>query len=190
MNIREFVFNLQKVYEEMAQTFSDYQKSTGLNCLASCGRCCQNPDIEASVLEMLPLALKIYDEGKIEEWFHKLETSEQEFCLLQVPHGAPGQGYCTSYQERPSICRMFGVAGTLDKHREITLSICRPIKEAQPELVLQRISEKNPDTPLISLWSSKLATLDPELIQKKLPINLAIKGALEKISFYAQYQDL
>ena len=109
MNIREFVFNLQKVYEEMSETFSDYQKSTGLSCLNSCGRCCLNPDVEASVLEMLPLALKIHDEGKTEEWFQKLENSTQEHCLLLVSTGETGQGYCSSYQERPSICRMFGV---------------------------------------------------------------------------------
>ncbi|WPU67157.1 YkgJ family cysteine cluster protein [Peredibacter starrii] len=190
MNIREFVFNLQKVYEEMGQTFSGYQKSTGLGCLNGCGRCCLNPEIEASVLEMLPFALKIHDEGKTEEWFQKLEISTQEHCLLLVSTGETGQGYCSSYQERPSICRMFGVAGTRDKHQKIALSICKYIKESQPELSRQMNAEQDPTTPLIPLWTSKLATLDPELIQKKLPINLAIKGALEKVSLYAQYQNL
>lgn len=190
MNIREFVFNLQKVYEEMAETFSSFQSSTGLNCLKDCGRCCQNPEIEASVLEMLPFALKIYDEGKVDEWLTKIETTTRNYCLLLNDNDIPGKGVCVSYQERPSICRMFGVAGHLNKHREITLSICKLIKEAQPELSQQRIEDKNPETPLLSMWSSKLATLDPELIQKKLPINLAIKAALEKISFYAQYQNL
>lgn len=190
MNIRDFVLNLQKVYEEMGQTFSSFQASTGLQCLKDCGRCCQNPDIEASMLEMLPFALKIYDEGKVDEWLEKIENTDRNYCLLLIPTNQQGNGYCSSYNERPSICRMFGVGGTLDKYRNITLSICKHIKESQPDLSKTRNDEKNPATPLFPMWTSQLATLDPELIQKKLPINLAIKAALEKISFYAQYQNI
>lgn len=129
MNIREFTFKVKKVYDEMSETFSIYQASTGLHCLSNCGRCCQNPDVEASVLEMLPFALKIYDEGKLDEWLTKLETTDQKHCLLFVPTGGEGEGRCGSYNERPSVCRMFGVAGTFNKHHQVTLSICKYIKE-------------------------------------------------------------
>lgn len=183
MNIREFAFNLQKVYAEMSATFSAYQSSTGLHCLANCGRCCMNPDVEASVLEMIPFALKIYDLGQLDEWLEKLETNTQEYCLLFVPGESIGEGKCGSYLERPSVCRMFGVAGTFDKYQNITHSICKYIKELN-----STIPTGTPETPLIPQWSAKLSGLDPELTQKKLPMNLAIKGALEKIAFYTQYQ--
>jgi Fe-S-cluster containining protein len=183
MNIREFSLNLQKVYAEMSETFGQYQSSTGLNCLSGCGRCCMNPDIEASPLEMIPLALKIYDEGKLDEWLQKLESPGRDFCLLLKESENEGQGQCISYNERPSICRMFGVGGVFDKHHKTTLSICKYIKEAS-----KNFPETTDGAPLIPLWSSKLASLDPELTQKKYPINKAIKLALEKVAFYAQYQ--
>jgi uncharacterized protein len=184
MNIREFSFNLQKVYNEMAETFSAYQKSTGLACLSGCGKCCMNPDIEASVLEMVPLALKIYDENNVDEWMERLERPERDYCLLFISYGE-GKGICSSYQERPSVCRMFGVAGTYDKYKRPALSVCKYIKEAYPVL-----AQPASDTPLIPLWFSKMSSLDPELTKKKIPINDAIKEALQKVALYAQYQSL
>lgn len=185
MNIRDFAFNLQKVYEEMSATFSAYQSGTGLNCLSGCGRCCMNPEIEASVLEMIPFALKVYDQGQLDDWLLKIESNPRPYCILFQDGEIPGKGACQSYNERPSVCRMFGVAGTLNKHREITHSICKYIKEAYPEGAIP--SEK---TPLIPVWSARLASLDPELVTKKFPINVAIKKALEKIALYAQYQGI
>ena len=184
MNIRDFAFNLQKVYEEMSSTFSAYQSGTGLHCLSGCGRCCMNPEIEASVLEMILFALKVYDLGELDEWLSKLE-SPRPYCILYAEGETPGKGSCSSYQERPSVCRMFGVAGTFNKHREITHSICKYIKEAYPEG-----ATPTHETPLIPVWAAKLAALDPELVTKKLPINQAIKKALEKIALYAQYQPI
>jgi Fe-S-cluster containining protein len=183
MNIREFAFNLEKVYEEMSSTFSLYQKNTGLQCPSGCGRCCTNPGIEASVLEMIPFALKIYDQGQLEEWIQKLEERINPQCVLLQMDQASGKTKCLSYHERPSVCRMFGVAGTYNKHQEITLAICKLLKELNTEL--PRPSEA---TPLIPHWTAKLTALDPELSKNKLPINLAMKGALEKIAFYTQYQ--
>jgi Fe-S-cluster containining protein len=183
MNIREFAFNLEKVYAEMANTFSAYQSGTGLNCPPGCGRCCTNPEIEASVLEMIPFALKIYDQGQLDEWLQKIEERENPQCILLETDELTGKTKCTSYLERPSVCRMFGVAGTYNKHNEVTHAICKLLKELNADLPVPSAS-----TPLIPHWSSKLSGLDPELSKNKLPINHAIKGALEKIAFYTQYQ--
>src|SRR4051812_18901933 len=110
MNIREFSHNLEKLYEEMSSTFSSYQSSTGWSCLSGCGKCCLNPEIEASPLEMIPMALKLYDEGKLEAWIEKLKSTDQEFCLA-YEGDIQGKGKCGQYSTRPSVCRMFGVAG-------------------------------------------------------------------------------
>lgn len=189
MNIREFSFNLQKLYEEMGQTFSAYQHTSGLSCMAGCGRCCLNPDVEASILEMIPLALRIYDEKKVDEWIKRLETSEQDHCLLYQSVGE-NKGQCVFYQERPSICRMFGVGGSLDKRKEVTLSICKFLKEEYPDKVLQLKAEKKEDAPIIMHWASRLTALHPELIKERYLINDALRRALEKIEFYAQYQEI
>lgn len=183
MNIREFAFNLEKVYAEMSDTFSAYQSSTGLKCPPGCGRCCTNPEIEASILEMIPFALRIYDQGQLDEWLLKIDERKNPQCILLETNEVTGKTQCISYHERPSLCRMFGVAGTLNKHNEVTHAICKLLKELNVDLPMP-----TEFTPLIPQWSAKLSALDPELISKKLPINLAIKGALEKIAFYTQYQ--
>lgn len=191
MNIREFSQDLQNIYDEMWKSFSDYQKASGLHCLEGCGKCCNNPEVEASVLEMLPLALRMYDENKLEEWLDKLENPSQEHCLMYQPHSPDGsKGQCGVYKERPSLCRMFGVSGFYNKHQEITLSICKLIKEKYPDLTKQRESEVDAEkTPMLITWSYRLAQLDPALIQERMPINQAFKRALEKVALYALYQE-
>lgn len=190
MNIREFSQELQKIYEEMSKTFSDYQQSTGLTCLEGCGRCCVNPEVEASVFEMIPLALRLYDENKLEEWLEKLDAPLSEHCLLFQSHTPDGsKGLCGAYQERPSLCRMFGVSGYHNKHQQITLSICKYIREKYPDLTKIRMAEASGEkTPMLMVWSYRLAQIDPALIQERMPINRAIKGALEKVALYALYQ--
>jgi Fe-S-cluster containining protein len=190
MSIRDFELKLQTLYREMSQTFSSYQSSTGLACLSGCGRCCTNPDIEASTLEMISFALHIYDEGKMDEWLIKTESKSDLPCLL-FKGDSEGQGQCTSYDNRPSICRMFGVAGYYDKTHLATLSVCKFIREKYPVQTqdLQDLALLT-NTPMLSFWNSKMSDLDPDLIQQRMPINEAIHSALEKVSLYAQYQGL
>jgi Fe-S-cluster containining protein len=191
MNIRKFSQELQEIYDEMGAKFSDYQKASGLYCLEGCGKCCTNPELEASVLEMFPLALRIMDENKLEEWLDKLENPVQDFCLMYEPHSEDGsKGRCGAYKERPSVCRMFGVAGYYDKHHEITLSVCKLIREKYPELTKTWESEASPEkTPMLVTWSYRMAQIDPALIQDRMPINQALKKALERVALYAQYQE-
>lgn len=189
MNIREFAFNLQKLYEEMGQTFSAHQSKLGLSCPSGCGQCCLNPEVDASLLEMIPLALKIYDEGRLEEWLERLESNTTAHCLLYQDQGGR-KGYCGSYQERPSLCRMFGVSGYLDKNQKITLSICKLLKQEFPEQTQKAVSQTDAATPILRDWSIHLSTLHPELIQRRMPINDALKGALEKVALYAKYYEI
>lgn len=185
MNIKEFSHNLKNLYQEMSSTFSHYQASQNLNCVLSCGgKCCQNPEIEASIYEMLPMALKIYEEGSLEDWIVKNETAEQNFCLVYDQ----ASGKCGRYEDRPSICRMFGVAGYRNKREEITLSICKYIKEAY-NISEVPVGLSPAETPLMKNWFSKLAALDPKLTQDRLPINQALYHALMKVALCAQYQE-
>ena len=190
MSIRDFELKLQTLYQEMAETFSSYQSSTGLACLSGCGKCCTNPDVEASVMEMIPFALHIYDIGKMDEWLSKTEAKSHVSCLI-FNGDSQGQGSCSSYQHRPSICRMFGVAGYFDKEHQATLSVCKFIKEKYPaetKAMIKQVTLEN--TPMLSYWNSKMSDLDPQLVQERMPINEAIHRALEKVSLYAQYQGL
>jgi uncharacterized protein len=187
MDIRELIFNIQKVYDEMAETFSKFQKDSGLACLSGCGRCCMNPEVEASTLEMLPWALKVYDEGLSEQWLEKLQDPVQEYCLMFQPGSEAGQGKCGNYTVRPSVCRMFGVAGYLNKHGEKTLSVCKFIRESCAEKTKNFEANLPPETPVISQWSNNLSALGEPALHNKIPINTAMHNALVRILFYFQY---
>lgn len=89
---------------------------------------------------------------------------------------------CGQYLQRPSVYRMFGVAGFLNKRREVTLSICKHLKTLYP----QEVSSEG--APILTYWSSQLATFEPRLVQDFLPLNQALKIALEKVVLYAEYQ--
>lgn len=190
MNIIELSDNLQKLYVEISSTFSEYQKSVNLPCLEGCGKCCLNPDIEASVLEMLPFAIKIYREGKLEEWMLKMSTNERKSCLLYAGD-ENGKGRCGHYNERPGICRMFGVAGMKNKEQTLRLSICKFIKENYPEAsekIATELDLKRP--PLMTEHSAQVAHLGDHFLSRRYPINEAIQQALEKVAFCAWYQEL
>jgi len=192
MNIREFSQNLQTLYSEISEAFASFQQQSGLHCLSGCGHCCKNPQVEASILEMLPMALRFYEDNKLEEWLEKLNDAENLPCLVYQSHSSDGKlGRCGQYQERPSLCRMFGVAGYFNKHQQVTLSICKYIREQYPELTIKRESEASQEhTPMLIHWSYRLTQLEPTLIQERMPINRALKQALEKVALYAQYQEL
>lgn len=71
--LRDLSRRVEAVYGEMADTFSGYQQASGLSCRSGCGECCTQPTIEATVLEMLPLALHLFDQGKAEQTLTQLE---------------------------------------------------------------------------------------------------------------------
>lgn len=188
MNIREFSHNLEKLYAEMSAAFGEFQAGSGWNCLAQCGKCCLNPEIEASPMEMIPLALHFYDQGKLEYWLNKTTTTTQEFCVLYEGN-SEGKGKCGAYMWRPGLCRMFGVAGYKNKKEEITLSICKYIREKYNITEIPTGLDSS-ITPTFPYWSYRLTTLDQKLLNERTPINQAITKALEQVALYAQYQQI
>lgn len=134
-------------------------------------------------MEMIPMALRILDEGKLEEWYQKLKSSEGLVCLV-----FNGKN-CDLYNERPPLCRMFGVAGRINKKQEITLSVCKFLKEKFPVETEAALNSTAADTPVMAHWSSRLTTLDPHLAQERQPINRALKLALEKVALWSQYNE-
>ena len=72
----------------------------------------------------------------------------------------------------------------------VTLSVCKYIKEDATHLIEESLDKNSQNIPLISSWMARLEALDPKLRTHFIPINQALKEALEKVSFYAQYQTL
>ena len=62
---------VQRVYLKLDREIAKVQLESGLHCISGCGECCKKPDIEATPLEFLPLALHLYDEGKAEKFLEE-----------------------------------------------------------------------------------------------------------------------
>ncbi|GHG72438.1 hypothetical protein GCM10010919_24710 [Alishewanella longhuensis] len=190
--LRELSRRVEAVYGEMADTFSGYQQASGLSCRSGCGECCTQPTIEATVLEMLPLALHLFDQGKAEQTLTQLEELPEVLsCFFYQRLSFDGkQGQCSVYQQRPSICRVFGVAGYRDKLGKTSLSVCKTIKADKAEKYQQHLivlGEQPP--PMMMSAKEQVNELDYSLGAKHYPINEAIRLALEKVLFKAYYSN-
>jgi Fe-S-cluster containining protein len=187
--LRTLAHEVEAVYQELAKTFIDYQQRRELFCRSGCGKCCLHPNIHASVLEMLPLALHFYDAGKAEDVLNLLDSAPDEQCVFyQATSDDKLQGYCGIYQHRGSICRMFGAAGYPDKYGEAELSTCQPIKEDNANaLQLTLLEIKQDPPPMMAHWKNRVINIDYELGHEDLPLNDAVRSAILKVLFKAQF---
>ncbi len=184
VELQQFSENLLQFYIEMEQAFGAFQSSTGITCPPNCGQCCTHPEIEASPLEMLPLALHLYAEGKALAYLERLDEASSTCLLYQ---GDEKRGKCVAYAYRPSVCRMFGVGGIQDKKGEVSFSVCKHLKEDKP-IQMKSLNNELTDIPMMLDWTHKLMALDHKLVSEKLPINQALKRSLEKILLLSQYE--
>lgn len=190
MNLIEKAGAVEQVLLELDEAISKFQNWSSLKCTFGCGRCCFKPDIEASSLEFLPLALKIYREGKIDMWHERFENNnEEKICMVLDPRQL-GAGLCTQYQHRGLVCRAFGFTARFNKYNRKELLTCNVIKSEQVDTFKQVIEQINVDqeVPIISNYYFKLHSIDPYLANQFVPINQAIKRALELISQYFSYK--
>ncbi|NMH61244.1 YkgJ family cysteine cluster protein [Alteromonas ponticola] len=187
--LRDLAVAVLNEYQLLSSEFGGYQRQTDLSCTNGCGACCNNPQVEASVLEMLPLALHLFDTGQAESYLEKMSESAGFACQLFARHSLDGsKGACTVYEWRPGICRMFGVAGYRTKTQYPTISVCSTIKSAHPEkyaATLIAITSSPP--PMLANGRQRIAKIDYALGESLLPINQALFSALEKVLVMAAY---
>jgi len=186
------VREVEKVFDTLNKHIAVFQQESNLSCLSSCGKCCSKSDIEASVLEFLPLAYHLYKEKKAFEVLEVLQNSESSYCLILQPFlGQHDKGFCGNYKYRGLICRLFGFSARRDKYGNKNLVTCKSIKDTQApqyELVSARIESGTLDVPMMSNYAMMLNAIDFQLASKYYPINIAIKLALENVLSYYSYR--
>lgn len=190
LRLRELSRSVETVLGEITEKFSTYQQQQGLHCRSGCGECCLQPTIESTPLEMLPLALYLFDQGNAEQVLNQFEIEPVlKSCMFYQKKSFDGkQGQCTVYQQRPSICRVFAAAGFRDKAGNTSISVCKVIKADLPEQYAQSlIMITSSPPPLMMLASEALKELDYAFGNSMQPINLALKYALEKVLFIASF---
>jgi len=155
-----------------------------LHCKTGCGACCEDPEIETTVAEVLPLAAYLWSQGSAEKILEDIrQNSSKGICVFFQPDPIhKGHGRCGVYAYRPGLCRLFGFAARQDKHGQRVLVTCRVIKDSQPQECNRTQEElhKGLQAPLLSTHAFAVSNIDPAHGQELLPINEAVSVALEK----------
>ncbi|MFC4654114.1 YkgJ family cysteine cluster protein [Rheinheimera marina] len=190
--LRVLAEQLDVVYQQISEQYSAYQRQRELFCRSGCGECCLHPGIEASVLEMLPLAIKLYDEGRAEQALDDIQQHQKAGCFLYQSFSEDGkQGQCGSYAHRPAVCRLFGAAGYTGREGQVELSVCKVIKADHPQALKDSLIALESDPPpMIRHGKELVRQVDYELGGRNLPVNDAIKQALEKVLFEGYYASM
>ncbi len=183
------ITDVEQVFEKLDQEIASFQGWSGLHCQFGCGKCCFKPDIEATILEFLPFAHHLYQQGKAEAWLERLTDAPGTLCLILNPTQA-GAGLCSEYKHRGLICRLFGYSARTNKYGMKELVTCQIIKTEQREEFEKASVEINQEAhvPVMSNFYMQLHSIDFELTRDFFPINTAIKKAIETVLQYYAYR--
>lgn len=163
-----------------------------MHCLTGCGKRCSKPDIDASPLEFLPWALHLFLNGKAEKMLAELDDSSITTCHIYRPLALLEQynGSYSNYRYRGLICRLFGYAASRDKYGKLRLATCKIIKENQLENYnnAEEAISKGLYVPIFTDYYMQLAQIDYRMGITLLPINEALKMAIEEVLQYYTYK--
>lgn len=192
MSIERRVQLVEKLFHQLEQDTAQFQKDTNLSCLAGCGKCCSHPDVDASPLEFLPWAFHLFLNGEAESTLEQISESPKLTCHIFKPIGLENAGRCSDYKYRGLICRLFAFAANTDKYGTLRLATCKIIKEDQPEQYNSAVVaiSKGLKVPVFTEYYMQLSNIDFQLGNKILPINKALKMALEEVLMYYAYRPI
>lgn len=185
------VEEVEKVFDELDAHLQKTAGQSGLKCPDFCGMCCRKIDIEASPIEFMPLAAWLYKTGRVDEFLERLDRPKHPWCACFDPDAsARGAWGCQYYEHRGLICRLFGFGFRLNRESLPVLVTCKIMKSTQTEAVAKagEMAAMHPEEmPIFSHYFMRLLAIDPDLAVPQMPINDAIRIAIEK--FYFHYLD-
>jgi len=189
MKMEEKVQEVESVFNKLDQEITSFQSWSGLHCKFGCGKCCFKADIEATILEFLPFAYYLHQQGKAFDWLEKLKTSDSDICQILNPTQS-GAGLCSEYTHRGLICRLFGYSARTNKYSERELVTCQIIKTEQSENYQQAVNSiaEGKDVPMMNQYYMQLHAIDIDLTRDFYPINQAIRKAIETVLHYYAYR--
>jgi Fe-S-cluster containining protein len=192
MSIKRKVNAVNKLFKELEKEVQTLKEGTGMMCVAGCGKCCFKSDVEATILEFLPLAYELFVRGEAETWHEKIRTApDRQVCwALQALATDQRSGKCTQYTNRGLICRLFAFSATLDKYGQKRLSTCNIIKTELPEAYQKADAWVKEGRPVAVMrhYYFRLSGIDHRLSEKFYPINVAIRLAIEEVLAYYTYR--
>ncbi|WP_299779734.1 YkgJ family cysteine cluster protein [uncultured Formosa sp.] len=190
MSIERKVQLVENLFSKLEQETIQFNQSSRLSCVSGCGKCCTYPNIEASPVEFLPWAFHLFLIGEAEKTLVQLNKNQSPTCFIYKPLSVINQGRCSDYKYRGLICRLFGFAANTDKFGNLRLATCKIIKEGQAEnynSTAEAITE-GLYVPVFTEYYMQLNQIDFNLGSLILPINKALKMALEEVLQYYTYR--
>src|SRR5665647_1719209 len=188
MRHTRIIEEIEKVFEELDAHLLSTAAVSGLKCPDFCGMCCRKADIEASPLEFMPLAAWLYKKGKVDDFLAKMDHPEHQWCACFDPDASvKGAWGCQYYEHRGLICRLFGFGFRLNRENLPVLVTCKIMKSTQAAAVSKagEMAVSHPEEmPVFSNYFMRLLAIDPDLAVPQMPINDAIRVAIEKLYFY------
>jgi uncharacterized protein len=174
-----------KILEEAEKQTSLFGTRNNITCTAGCGKCCITPNIEASPLEFLPAAYELYKQGRINEFYDRITILEEgSLCVFYNPPINGGEN-CTFYPYRGLICRVFGFSTRVSKNNQLEMITCTIIKQSAPYHELNQ--QKLKIAPVASDFYMQLRNIDIREAENLMPINEALKKAMETVMFHFRY---
>jgi Fe-S-cluster containining protein len=177
--LEEKIKALNRMYRHLNRHVSAFKRRSGLSCVNGCGLCCHTGELSATILEFLPAAYDLYFKGESDAVLQQIANKQDTMCVFYNP---VSQGRnCTRYSQRGLICRLFGFSVKTDKHGARSLVTCHPIKSAMRDFPSMQLLEAAPN---LSSYYMRLYGIDPALSVRYLPVNQAIREAIEHVMFY------
>ena len=194
MSLAKKVTEIEALFLELDSEINSFQSTTKLKCLPGCGRCCTHSQVDASPLEFIPWAYQLYLKGEAYQVLEALSEKNSKVCHNYNPIGLleEGKGNCSTYEFRGLICRLFGYAANSDKYGKLRLATCKIIKEDQA-LTFQnaeKLVSKGLPIPVFTHYYMRLSQIDFHLGNTIVPINTALKLAIEEVLHYYSYRSL
>lgn len=192
MAIEEKVKQVEALFDRLEIEITAFKSETHLYCNAGCGKCCSTPNIDASPLEFLPWAFHLFLNGKAEETLVELQNNKVKNCHLyrSISILEYQKGSCSNYRYRGLVCRLFGYAANTDKFGKLRMATCKIIKEQQTEnfTKAEELINKKIYVPIFSDYYMRLAQIDLRMGVILIPINEALKMAIEEVLSYYAYR--
>jgi Fe-S-cluster containining protein len=181
--IESLISSVEEIYQEADRDTRRFQVEAGISCPTGCGSCCESHQVEATILEALPMAASVIRDGSLNAIYDLLkEKAERDdpVCVFFVKLGKD-VGCCSRYAVRPLVCRLFGFAGRIGKAGLPEFSPCRRIKESFPHqasLAVKAVS-RGYRIPIFSHFFTRVSSIYPLLGMKTMPINEAFRSAID-----------
>lgn len=185
MQTSEIGQRVKNLFSEIDVATRQFACESKITCPTGCGQCCDNPEVETTVADMLPIAFALRERKELDKVAAKAEVSLNSVCVFFEKLESSGQSRCTVYPLRPSICRLFGFAAVSDKYGKSKLAFCKIHKQTAADVVENakiQVEDGLLKAPLFSDFANQLSEIDPVLATQHYQINKALLLAIEKVA--------